>query len=562
VINALTNNPIIGYYNKIESGEIRVNRKVRRQYQELVEDIQKWDRGESEWEYSQAHADHVIGFIEKYCKHSKGKWAGKPVILDLWQKAFIAAAYGFIHYDTRERKYREALLFVPRKNGKSLLASCLGLYHFVSDGECGAEVYSVATKKDQARITFNEARLMVKKSPALSKRIKVRQTDLWHDDSESLFKALASDSNSLDGLNSSCVLADEIHAWKDMNLYDVMKDSMTARQNPMMLVISTMGTVRGSAFDTLYELAEKQIQGFDGVGDYENERMLCVIYELDDPKTNIHKPETWVMCNPMAGIVKDMEQIYEKYNRAKQKPILFPNLLCKDFNVRSSSSVAWLQFDQYNNENTYDIKEKKFRYFIGGSDLSKNNDWTSACALFKLLGDDTFYVDNMYWITRSMYESLLDKLPVETWCNLGLLRICEGNSIDQKDVVAWFLELQQELDIYMFKTGYDNWSSSLFTSNMAETFGEVSIVPVIQGKKTLSAPMHYLGKALENKKVNYNNNPITKIHIANTVVDVDKNGNIQPIKGTDNSKKIDGLACMLNAFVIYLDHAEEFESMI
>ena len=555
-------NPIIEYHAKITSGEILVNHKVKRVYQKLVDDIQAFEQGESEWEYCQDYADHVIIFVEKYCRHSKGKWAGKPVILELWQKAFISATYGFIHFEKDERKYQESMLLIPRKNGKSLLASCLGLYHFIADGEFGAEVYSVATKKDQAKITFNESRLMVKKSPFLSKRIVTRRSDLWHEGSESLFTALASDSNSLDGLNSACVLADEVHAWPDMNLYDVMKDSMTARQNPLMLIISTMGTVRDSAFDKLYELGEKQIQAFEGVGSYKDDRTLCVIYELDEPRKNIHKPETWGMCNPMAGIVKNMEQIHKKYNRAKQDSTLLPNLLCKDFNVRSSSSVAWLQFDQYNNEAKFNLQEKKFRYFIGGADLSKSDDWTSACAFMMNPGEEMFYIESMYWITEATFERLRDKMPLEIWKEQGYLRICVGNVVDQKDVVTWFVEMQRDNDVYMYKTGYDNWSSSLFVDNMKTEFGETTITNVIQGKRTLSAPMHYLAKAFENKKVNYNNNPITKIHIGNTQVDVDKNGNIQPIKGKDSSKKIDGLACMLNAFVVYLDNAEEFESII
>ena len=555
-------NYIQEYYWEINSGKIIVNKKVHRVYQKLVQDMVDYEEGKSPWEYSPEHADHVINFIEKYCKHSKGKWGGKPVILELWQKAFIAAAYGFIHEETGERKYKEAMLLIPRKNGKSLLASCLGLYHFVADGEFGSEVYSVATKKDQAKITFNESRLMVKKSPALSKRVKVRQADLWCEGQESVFKALASDSNSLDGLNSACVLADEIHAWKDMNLYDVMKDSMSARTNPMMLVISTMGFVRGSAFDTLYELAEQQINGFDGIGDFVNDRMLCVIYELDNPSVNIHKPETWIMCNPMAGIVKDMGQLLDKYQRAKAKPVMFPNLLCKDFNVRSNAAVSWMQYEQYNNEETFKLEEKGFRYFIGGADMSKSGDWTAACALMKRYGDETFYVKHMYWITQGIYEEQNGKMPLDSWIAEGYLRISTKETINQKDVVDWFKELQHEKDVYMYKTGYDAWSSGLFLSEMEETFGTTVMLPVRQGKQTLSSPMYYLEQMLSSKKVNYENNPITKIHIGNTQADIDKNGNIQPIKGTDRNRKIDGLACMLNAFVVYLDLAEEFESII
>ena len=162
--------------------------------------------------------DRPIQFIEKFCKHSKGKWAGKPVELELWQKAFIEALYGFVDEETRLRKYKKGLLYVGRKNGKSTIASGLALYMLTKDNEGGAEVYAVATKKEQAKIVWEESKRMIKKSPVLNEICKCRINGIYYDYTESLFKALASDSDSLDGLNSHCVLGDEIHAWKDKRL--------------------------------------------------------------------------------------------------------------------------------------------------------------------------------------------------------------------------------------------------------------------------------------------------------------------------------------------------------
>ena len=218
-------NPILEYYQKIIDGEEVVGEKVRKVYEKLVYDLSDVD---SEYEFSSKKANHVIEFIENYCKHSKGKWGGKPVILELWQKALLAASFGFIHKIDGTRKYREVFLVVGRKNGKSTLSSGVGLYLQVADGEPGAEVYAVATKKDQAKIVWSEAKRMVKKSQSLLKRIKPLVAELVSNFNDSVFKPLGSDSETLDGLNVHGALMDEVHAWKDQNLYDVVVDGCSS----------------------------------------------------------------------------------------------------------------------------------------------------------------------------------------------------------------------------------------------------------------------------------------------------------------------------------------------
>ena len=214
----LNYNPIIEYYNAIEEGEV-VSDKVRRVYKKLIIDL---NNKNSEWEYSAKKANHAIEFIENFCKHSKGKTGGKPFILELWQKAMIAALFGFVHRIDETRKYREFVLIVARKNGKSALGSAIALYMLMADGEAGPEIVSAATKKDQAKIIWSEAKRMVKKSPVLSKRAKCLVSEIATSFNDGTFKPLSSDSNTLDGLNVHCSLIDELHAIEDKNLYDVI----------------------------------------------------------------------------------------------------------------------------------------------------------------------------------------------------------------------------------------------------------------------------------------------------------------------------------------------------
>lgn len=551
-------NPIEEYYNSILGGEI-VSDKVRKVYKKLVCDL---NDTESEWEYSSKRANHAIEFIENFCKHSKGKMGGKPFILELWQKAMVAALFGFIHKIDGVRKYREFILIVARKNGKSALGSAIALYMLLADGEAGPEIVSAATKKDQAKIIWSEAKRMVKKSPTLSKRARCLVSDIVTDFNDGSFKPLSSDSNTLDGLNVHASLIDELHAIEDKNLYDVIVDGMTAREQPISIITTTAGTVREGIFDIKYDECERLINGYDD-GSYTDERVLPIIYELDS-RLEWTEANCWKKANPGLGTIKSLDQLASKVNKAKENPLLVKNLLCKDFNIRETSSEAWLTFEQLNNQDIFNLSDLKPRYGIGGADLSSTTDLTCASVIFKVPNDEKIYVKQMYWLPEDLLEQRVkeDKIPYDIWKDLGLLRTTEGNKVHYKYVTEWFLEVQNDFDIYVPWIGYDSWSATYWVEEMKNSFGKESMEPVIQGKKTLSGPMKALGADLEAKKVNYNNNPILKWCLSNTSIEIDKNLNIQPSKGNNQRRRIDGTASLLNAFVCLERHYEEYMNMI
>ena len=554
----LTYNPIREYYKAILDGEV-VSNKVRRVYKKLVDDL---DNKDSEWEYSPKKANHAIEFIENFCKHSKGKMGGKPFILELWQKAMVAALFGFVHKIDEVRKYREFVLIVARKNGKSALGSAIALYMLMADGEFGPEVVSAATKKDQAKIIWSEAKRMVKKSPILSKRAKCLVGEIATGFNDGTFKPLSSDSNTLDGLNVHCSLIDELHAIEDKNLYDVIIDGMTAREQPISVITTTAGTVREGIFDIKYDECERIINGYSD-GSYIDERVLPIIYELDNRSEWVDE-KCWKKANPGLGTIKNIDQLRSKVEKAKANPLLVKNLLCKDFNIRETTSEAWLTFEQINNPSTFDIKELKPRYGIGGADLSSTTDLTCATILFKVPDDEEIYVQQMYFLPEDLLEKRVqeDKIPYDIWRDLGLLRTTPGNKVHYKYVTEWFLEMQNEYDIYIYSGGYDSWSATYWIEEMKDTFGKETWEPVIQGKKTLSGPMKNLGADLEKKLINYNNNPILKWCLTNTAVDIDKYDNIQPMKTSNSRRRIDGLASLLNAYVQYERVKEGYESVI
>lgn len=553
-------NPITEYFNWIQQNRKKVSNKIFKVYNELIRII---NAPESEWEYSAKKANHAIEFIENYCRHSKGKMGGKPFILELWQKALVAATFGIIHKIDGTRKYQEVLLIVARKNGKSTLAAAIGLYLQIADGEPGAEVYACATKKDQAKIIWLEAKRMVKKSQVLLKRIKPLVAELIADFNDSFFKPLGSDSDTLDGLNVHGALLDEVHAWKNRDLYDVVVDGVTARDEPLIFITSTAGTVRESIYDLLYDEAEQVINGYGDPVGYKNERLLPLIYEIDkrDEWTEI---ENAPKANPGLGTIKKLDQLQAKINKAKNNSLLVKNLLCKDFNIRETSSEAWLTFEDINNTAKFELSELKAKYGIGGADLSSTTDLTAAKVIFMVNGDSRIYVLSMYWLPEDLLEKRTkeDKIPYDIWHDQGLLRTCPGNSVHAKYVTEWFQEVMNVYGIYIPWVGYDSWSAKYWVEEMQGYFGEESMLPIIQGKKTLSGPMKLLGKELEAKNVIYNNNPIDKWCLTNTSVDVDKNDNIQPIKTSKSRRRIDGTAALLNAYVVLQDKINDYKNMI
>lgn len=554
----LTYNPILAYWAQIESGQVTVGDKVRRIYEKLAADV--YDT-ESVYEYDPKRANHAIEFIENYCKHSKGKWGGKPIDLELWQQAFVAALFGFVHKTEGTRKYREALLVVGRKNGKSTLASGIGLYLQVGDSEPGAEVYAAATKKDQAKLVWLEAKRMVKKSPALRKRIKPLVSEMVSDWNDSVFKPLGSDSETQDGLNPHGGLLDEIHAWEKKDLYDVIVDGTSSREQPLIVMITTAGTVREGLYDLKYEEAERLLNGFVDPDGYKDDRFLPVIYELDD-RAEWVDPANWPKANPGLGTIKKVDQLATKVNKAKANHMLVKNLLTKDFNVRETGTEAWLTFAEVNNPETFDMEDLRGCYAVAGADLSSTTDLSCATLLIMKPGSDKKYVIQQYFLPADLVDQRAaeDKIPYDKWADRGLITLCDGNKVNYADVTAWYLRMMEQYDIRPLWNGYDPWNSQYWIKEMQDLGFNMEIVR--QGAQTLSQPMKEMGADLAAKLINYNNNPILKWCLTNTSVKRDENDNIRPVKGRHQKQRIDGAVSLLIAYTVLFNRLSDYKALI
>ena len=546
-------NYITAYNSLIQSGGIVASRRVKQVYARLAAATADTT---GQYIFDEARASRPIAFIERFCKHSKGEWAGQSISLELFQKAYIQALYGFIERSSGCRQYRESFFLVGRKNGKSTLLAGLALYMLTSDGEGGAEVYSTATKYAQACLLFDEAHNMIKQSPALARHFRKRKSDLYYEPAMSKFQPLARNSDTLDGLNASFVIMDELHGVKDRNLYEVMRQSQSARRQPLMIMITTAGTVRECIFDDMYSYAA-------GVADgaITDPHFLPILYELDD-RSEWTDPAAWIKANPALGAIKKLDDLTAKVERAKQNRNELSGVLCKEFNVRETVKTAWLSFDDINNETAFDLEAFRGAYCIGGVDLSITTDLTAASLLLMKRGDDRKYIVQMYWLPADRLAERVqqDKIPYDKWFDHGLLRLCAGNSINYSDVTAWFTETVKQYELFPAWVYYDSYSARYFVEEMQ--MQGFNMVRCIQGAKTLSLPMQMLGADLQAHKVIYNNNPVLKWCLTNTGVQTDRNGNIVPIKNQSPKQRIDGTAALLDCYVGLYEHYTEYTTAI
>ena len=537
------------YYRRIKSGDIITSRRVKAVYERLVKEM-----GDDSIPYyfDEETGERPITFIETFCKQSQGT-IGAPLKLELFQKAFIQLLFGWLEKDTGYRRFRETLFLCGRKNGKSTLLSGIALYMLVADYEGAAEIYSVATKKDQAKKVLTEAVNMIKQSPELRAVLKKRRNDVYFPATSSIFEALASDSNTLDGLNSHAVIIDELHAIRDRNLYEVMKQSTSSRRQPLVVMITTAGTVRECIFDNMYELACDIADGKK-----KDDAFLPILYEIDsrDEWTN---PQMWIKANPGLGKIKQYKTLAAFVERAKNNPADLPGVLCKDFNYRENDNSVWLSYDQIKNDAVFDMSEVYNTYAIGGCDLSATTDLTAATLLSRKPNDETVYVLQHYFLPQARIEHLEEKntneAPYRLWAERGLLTVCEGNRVNFSEVTQWFCQMRDEHKIDAFKVGYDRALAGYWVEEMKSN--GFTMEAVAQGPFTWSQPMREMGAAFADKIVNYNKNPILLWCLSNTAVKKSGVNNIQPVKITDK-RRIDGAVSLLNAWVIYVRYYDDF----
>lgn len=545
------------YLAGIESGAEVVSNKVRALYQRECNWMDNPPEGFPFW-FDEKEGLRHIEFIERFCKHSKGRFARQPLKLELFQKAKIQLAFGWRYKDTGLRRFREIVDIRGRKCGKSTETAAVEWDMFLNDRENGPEVYCTANKKDQANLIYSECVNMRLQSPELKAITKKRQSDIYCPGNMGFIKCLASDTSTMDGLNPSFFSLDECHAMKTSALYDVMIQGQSMRDQPLAWIISTNGFIREGFFDDKYAYWSRVATWEPGFEDY---TVLPLIYELNDRSTWAD-PAHWAEANPGLGKIKKLETLRDNVEKAKRDPSFLPTLLTKDFNLPESEFTSWLTYEEAVNETTYDISKIEHSYAIGGCDLSAVGDLTCATLIVRKPDDANVYVTQKYFIPQSKID-LVEKTaskeaPYKLWSDQGWLKICEGAQVNYSDVTAWFVEMVEKHDIRPLWICYDRALSGYWVPEM-EGYG-FEMEKTAQGPFTWNQPMREMQAAFSEKRVIYNNNPILRWCLLNTAAKRTKSDSIemlQPVKIQQN-RRIDGMVSLLNAWVGYVKHFDDY----
>ena len=548
------------YFEAVQSGKVTACSKIRKLAEMMLPQIRKGYKG---WKFDIDRAERPVKFIEGYCRVPSGK-LGVPFKLQPFQKAIVETAFGFV--DSKgNRRFREVLCILGRKNGKTSLLAALELYALIADGEGAPQVYNVANSGDQAKLAYGAAIRILRQSKRLQHYAHKRADDVYCRNNMGYIKPLTSQTTNLDGLDVHFSVIDELSAIVNPDLYDLVKQGMSAREQPLMFIITTNGFVRNGIFDSRYDYASRWLDG-----KVDDDTFLPFIYELDDRDEWINE-SAWVKANPGLGTIKKLETLRNHVNQALQESRFRPTVLVKDFNMPENASIAWLSFDEAVNEKEFNLSEMGFRYGIVGFDAADTIDLNSACMLMMRPGDPQIYGISMFWLPEDALRDVSDSgdrkgrdnVPYEQWMARGLLRTVPGNKVHRDVLLQWLQELKDEHDIYTYAVGFDPWHMDDTTIRSIEAYvGKSRVLPVRQGPQTLSMPMKQIKADYAAKRI-VNHNPILEWCRMNVSIRVDVNGNIQPDKKQNNpANRIDGFMAELDAYVVLTNMMDEYSQVI
>lgn len=553
------------YLEGIQDGSIVAGRKMRRLADKMLKRIHD---GYRKWHWDAQKAVRPVAFIERFCCYPAGRKMGEPFVLERYERAWIELVFGFVDGDGL-REFQEVIIEVARKNGKTSILAALELYMLVSDGEGAPQVYNSAVTGNQASLGYGAAMHMLRKSPKLRKWIREgavkerdNQSGLVCDAALGYICTLSGDSKSLDGLDVSFAVLDELAAWKTRGVYDLVKQAVGAREQPLIMAISTQGFIRDSIWDSQLEYANRWLDG-----EVDDDRFLALLYEMDD-RSEMYDESAWPKSNPGLGTVKRMEYMRSMSQKARNDPQFVPTFLTKDLDIPANQAAAFLTYEECVNTETYEVPSGVQPYCIIGFDAADFIDLTAARALFMLPGDSHIYERSMYWMPAvqaeidSNRQGERDAVPYQMWAAKGYLRLVDQNNVPRQVLLDWIQELYDE-GFIPFAVGYDPWHiEQPIQEQLRMMVGEGRAVSVRQGVLTLSNPMKQLKSDLRDKRIVDNHNPVNEWCRMNVAAKTDINGNVQPVKVSDAKHRIDGFMAELDAYTVLMNMHDEYTRLI
>jgi phage terminase large subunit-like protein len=532
-------NYIYEYYQAIKDERVVVGQWIKMLYEFLIEGLEK-----KYFYFDQKKANKAIKFIENYCHHCKGR--SDHLSLELWQKALISAMFGIVD-EKGLRQFREVVLIVARKNGKSLLAASIIAYMSYLDGEYGPEVYCIAPKVEQADIVYSSFWQMTQLEQELKERIKSRKGDLYIAETNAIIRKIAFSAKKSDGFNPHLVICDEIAAWvgdQGKKVYEVMKSSLGARQQPMLLSCSTSGYVNEGIFDELFMRGTKLL-----LGDSKESRLLPVFYTIDDVDKWNDLNEL-AKSNPNLGVSVSVDYMLEEIAVAEGSLSKKSEFITKYCNMKQNSSSAWLPVKSVETASSKDnLSFEKFKshYCVAGIDLSQTTDLTSACLLIE--DKKELYVISHFWLPAEKLSEAItrDGIPYDEMIQKGFLSLAGDNFIDYHAVFDWIAEAVEKYELLPLMIGYDRYSAQYLIQDL-KNYG-FQVDDVYQGHN-LTPVLFEMEGLLKDGKVHIGDNTLLKIHLLDSALEHDSRTQKIRLKKVSPRSHIDGTAALADAFCV------------
>lgn len=559
---------LLQYISKCKNGEIVIGQELMLQLDML---LVHFENSSIKIDFKDAH--QRIKFIETQCKHFEAPFAGKPFLLDLFQKAFIEAIYIFKIYDEEIdqwiRLYQDVLYLVARKNGKTPLISAISLAEFFC-GEIGTRILCSSNDYEQADLMFQAIDSMREESRTLENVTRSnikgiffgnpknkKKTGKFSLKNKGHIKKISAKTGAKEGKNIRVGAVDEVHELKDNTSIMPIRQAVSTQNDPLYIELTTEGIINDGYLDERLREARKVLNG-----ELERPRWLIWMYTQDNEQEVWQDESSWSKSNPGLGVIKKRSFLQKMIEEAKTSKTMRVFVLSKDFNIKQNNATAWLTTDIIVNEADFDIEDFRNAFAIGGVDLSKTGDLASARLMLMRPGDSKKYMIRRYFIPESKLENLSkeDKTRFEEWIREDRIEVSPGNENDFRLVTAWFVKMFQTYGIRIFKVGYDKWSAVYWAKEMEE-YG-FDLVRVSQDF-SLSEPMKLVESDLKSKLINYGNDPIDKWCLENTALNFNSKMDIMPVKvqGQDH-KKIDGAVTIIICYKVYIDNRSEFMQLV
>lgn len=538
-------NAIFAYYQGIKNGEIVVGMWIRMVYEYIVKGLES-----KAFFFSAKKANRAITFIEAFCHHSKGR--NDLITLELWQKAAISCIFGIVD-EMGVRIFREVIIIIGRKNGKSLLAAAIIAYCLYMDGEYGAEIYCAAPKLDQADMVYRAFEQIVSSEDELQEITRRRKADIYVEETNSNVKKIAFNAKKSDGFNPHLVVCDEIASWpgdQGLKQYEVLKSGMGSRKQPLMLSISTSGYVNEGIYDELIKRCTRFL-----LGDSREKRILPMLYMIDEMEkwNDINELRK---SNPNLGVSVSIDYLLEEIAVAEGSLSKKTEFITKYCNLKQNSSLAWLPAKVVEEARGMMPKLSHFRgcYCVGGIDLSQTTDLTACCAVIEK--GEKLYVFTQFFMPREKIDEATarDGLPYRKYVQLGIVTESGENMVDYEDCYRWFVELVEKHKIYPLKVGYDRYSALELVKRM-ENYG-FHMESVYQGEN-LTGVINLTEGTAKDGKFAIGDNDLMAVHMLNSAIKLNAETGRKKLIKLRATDRIDGMASLLDAMCMRQVYNEE-----